>query len=211
VECREPCFLTSSNVWSSNARTARSPRNLSRPVPTGGLARSARAALMALHLSGVVFRRRWKAAAAQAMGRTVCRPDAAAAAGPGCGSAATSGTAAVAVASARSRRRSTRRYRALRRDTNPGRSSASRGAQDGKLRRSWGGYPPIKTSKPRWGKRTSFDGEISHCLLPHPMSALHLIVTIRRTCREVAFVPGTEVSYFIRLSGRRDQAASVGR
>ena len=28
AECREPCFLTSNNVWSSNARTARSPLEL---------------------------------------------------------------------------------------------------------------------------------------------------------------------------------------
>ena len=76
----------------------------------------------------------------------------------------------------------------------PWANRASRGAQDSKLRRSSGagGYPPIKTSKPRWGKRTSFDCEISHCLLPHPTSASHPIATIRSTCREVAFVPTTD-------------------
>ena len=72
-------------------------------LPAGAdwwLARSARAAMMALHLSGVVFRRRLEAAAAQAVGRTVRGPDAAAAAGAGRGGAATGGAAAVAGASA---------------------------------------------------------------------------------------------------------------
>jgi hypothetical protein len=56
------------------------------------LARSGRAALMALNLSGV---------AAQALGGTVRGPDAAAAAGAGRGRTATGGTAAMAGASAR--------------------------------------------------------------------------------------------------------------
>jgi hypothetical protein len=69
-------------------------------LPAGAawwMARSARAALMALHLSGVVFQAQMEAAAAQAMGRTIRRPDAAAAAGTGGGRTATRGAGAMAA------------------------------------------------------------------------------------------------------------------
>jgi hypothetical protein len=143
-----------------------------RGAPHHRMVKSARAALMALHLSGVVFRRRWKPPRLKhgrvrsltlpgscRKRRTWRRADGR---NSGDGVRGSASGARLGVL--------------LRRMTKwPKRRTVQRWKRraDGKLKRSWDatGYPPIKTSKPRWGKRTSFDGEISHCLLPHPTSA----------------------------------------
>ena len=72
-------------------------------LPAGAtwwMARSARAALMALHLSGVVFRRQWKPPRLKPWEGPFADPTRAAAASAGRGGAATGGTAAMAGASA---------------------------------------------------------------------------------------------------------------